>query len=148
MDPGPGCEHFFKIYCFLTEKEFPNYFSSFCYFYAKTKKRSGGRQAAISHNIFPFPCHILAFCLTAARSHNRYVFQATTFESSAMFTFFYYKFSALKLRFSEVQPHYAKDDTFKYFKRLFKINEFCVQLIQRRFYIIVRIVGTETNCLG
>ena len=36
-DPGPGHEHFFKIYWCWTKEEFPNYFSSFfAYFYAKT----------------------------------------------------------------------------------------------------------------
>ena len=43
---------------------------------------SGGRQAAISHNIFPFDATYYLFCLPAAMSHNRTVFHATAFESS------------------------------------------------------------------
>ena len=39
--------------------------------------------------------------------------------------------------------------TFRDFRSLLEINKLCVQLINCfTFYIIVRIVGTETNCFG
>jgi len=58
---------------------------------------------------FPHPCsNILLFCLPAAMSHNRTVFHATAFESSAIITCLNNKFSALKLWFSNFQRRHAK----------------------------------------
>ena len=56
-----------------------------------------GKAGGHMPQYFSLPCHILAFCLHTAISHNRTVFHATAFESSASFYFFDDKFRALKL---------------------------------------------------
>ena len=52
----------------------------------------------------------------------------------AIFTFSNDKFSALKLLFSKMQPHYTEDATFKKFEKLIKDHELCVQLIWKSFH--------------
>ena len=47
-------------------------------------KNAGGQKPQHS----PLSCHILAFCLPVAMSHNRSVFHATAFESSGNFYVF------------------------------------------------------------
>ena len=54
-----------------------------------TDRTSGGRQAAISHNIIPFHAVYQLFCLPTTISHNRTVFHTTAFESSGSITLLY-----------------------------------------------------------
>jgi len=68
---------------------------------------NGGRQAAISHNIFPFNATFKPFCLPAAISHNCTVFHAQHLNLLPISRFSNGKFSALKLKFSINQPRHA-----------------------------------------
>ena len=75
----------------------------------------------------------------------------------AVTTFLNDKVRALKLEFLKILPYlHAKIIPLWHFLSLLKINELCFHcsgyklfyIIQRNFYIILRIVGTETNCWG
>ena len=86
-------------------------------------------QATISHTIFPFHATYYPFCLLAAMSHNRKVFQPQHLSISEVITLKNDKFRALKLQFLKSYNTRRKMIPLRNFRSLFKINELFVQFI-------------------